>query len=252
MSSEVETVPSPDALLEARGLKRDFTSGAEKLEVLRGVDLRVDEAEIIAVVGASGSGKSTLLHCLGGLDRPTAGEVLVRGTRLAGLRDGELARLRNREIGFVFQFHHLLPEFTARENVMLPRLIAGESRSEADREAVELLTEVGLGERLDHAPSALSGGEQQRVAVARALVNRPAVILADEPSGNLDVASSRALHALLDDLRHRRGATFIIATHDPELARRVDRVLAMRDGRLVEVDGRDLARGTPEIEGGSA
>ncbi len=228
-------------VLEAVGLRRDFASGHGTLEVLRGVDLEVRAGEILAIVGPSGSGKSTLLNCLGGLDRATSGMVRVRGIDLATLKDGDLARMRNREIGFIFQFHHLLPDFTARENVILPRLISGESALEADRVAVARLGEVGLGERLEHAPGELSGGEQQRVAVARALVNDPAVVLADEPSGNLDVAASRALHGLLDDMRERRAATFVIATHDPELAGRSDRVLAMRDGRLVEVDGGDPA-----------
>jgi lipoprotein-releasing system ATP-binding protein len=228
-------------VLEAEGLRRDFVTGETTLEVLRGIGLEVVGGEILAVVGPSGSGKSTLLHCLGGLDRPTAGTVRVRGTDLATLRDADLARMRNREIGFVFQFHHLLPDFTARENVMLPRLIAGDSAAEADRRATALLEEVGLGERLEHAPGELSGGEQQRVAVARALVNDPAVVLADEPSGNLDRASSRSLHGLLEELRARRGAAFVLATHDPELARRADRVVAMRDGRLVVVDGGDPA-----------
>jgi lipoprotein-releasing system ATP-binding protein len=227
------------AVLDAEALRRDFVSGEETLEVLRGVDLRIEAGAFLAVVGPSGSGKSTLLHCLGGLDRPTAGSVRLRETDLATLGDGALARLRNREVGFVFQFHHLFPDFTARENVMLPRLIAGESRVEAEERARRLLTEVGLGGRLDHAPGELSGGEQQRVAVARALVNEPSVVLADEPSGNLDLASSRALHDLLAELRERSGVAILIATHDPVLARRADRVLAMREGRLEAVTSDD-------------
>ena len=224
------------AVVRAHGLTRTFRAGEESLEVLRGVELTVLRGEIAAVIGPSGSGKSTLLHCLGGLDRPTSGTVEIVGRDLASLDDAGLAAVRNREVGFVFQFHHLFPDFSALENVALPRLISGASRAEAERAARELLGAVGLSARLDHAPGELSGGEQQRVAVARALVNEPAVVLADEPSGNLDVAGSRSLHDLLAELRDRLDATFLIATHDPELARRADRVVALVDGRLEESD----------------
>jgi lipoprotein-releasing system ATP-binding protein len=220
-------------VVAASGLKRSFPSGTEILEVLRGVDLQVAAGETVAIVGPSGSGKSTLLHCLGGLDLPTAGSVHVGGRSLAGLTDRELARLRSLEIGFVFQFHHLLPDFTALENVMLPALIAGSGRGEATRRARDLLAAVGLTARESHTPAALSGGEQQRVAVARALANRPAVVLADEPSGNLDAATSAELHRLLRHLRDEVGVTFLIATHDPELGEQADRVLTLADGVLV-------------------
>ena len=227
-------------VLEARGVSRRFASGDAWLHVLRGVDLAVRKAEKVAIVGPSGSGKSTLLHCLGALDRPDEGTVLVRGVDVASHRDASLARLRNTEIGFVFQFHHLLPDFTALENVMLPCLIGGVARGPAEERARRALDEVGLLNRSHHEPGALSGGEQQRVAVARALVNDPAVILADEPSGNLDPLTGSALHALLERLRVERGATFVIATHDPELARGADRILLIRNGSLVPLPPEEL------------
>jgi lipoprotein-releasing system ATP-binding protein len=225
--------------VEAEGLTRTFSAGSASLEILRGVEVSVSAGEIIAIVGPSGSGKSTLLHCLGGLDRPTSGTVRVDGEDLSTLGEIELARLRNEKVGFVFQFHHLLPDFSALENVMLPLLIAGQSKEKARVRSERLLDEVGLAARSTHAPSELSGGEQQRVAVARALANEPSVVLADEPSGNLDVAHSAELHDLLCELRDRRGTTFVVATHEPELASRADRVLALRGGRLVEVDPAD-------------
>ncbi len=228
-------------VLEGIGLSRRFASGDAWLHVLRGVDLTVRRAEKVAIVGPSGSGKSTLLHCLGALDRPDEGTVRIRDVDVSRRSDRELALLRNREIGFVFQFHHLLPDFTALENVMLPLLIHGRPRAEAVPRAAAALAEVGLDARAHHEPGALSGGEQQRVAVARALVNDPAVILADEPSGNLDPLTGSSLHALLDRLRRQRGATFVIATHDPELARGADRILMLRDGALVPVEARELA-----------
>jgi len=229
--SELPSAPA----LEAEGLVRHFASGGSTLEVLRGVDLRVRPGEIVAVVGPSGSGKSTLLHCLGGLDRPTTGTARVEGTDLWELPEVERARTRNRKIGFVFQSHYLLPDFDARENVMLPMLIAGEDRRSAHERALRLLDAVGLAARATHTPAELSGGEQQRVAVARALANEPAVVLADEPSGNLDRRSSESLHDLLVALRADRGATFLIATHDPEIARRADRIVEIRQGRLEAV-----------------
>ncbi len=239
-------------VLEGLGISRRFASGPAWLQVLRGVDLRVRRAEKVAVVGPSGSGKSTLLHCLGALDRPDEGTVRIRDRDVSRCSDRELARLRNREIGFVFQFHHLLPDFTALENVMLPLLIDGRPRAQAAERAAAALAEVGLEARGHHAPGALSGGEQQRVAVARALVNDPAVILADEPSGNLDPLTGASLHALLDDLRRRRGATFVIATHDPELARGADRVLMLREGSLVPVDAGQLGDAAAWRVGGPA
>ncbi len=188
------------------------------------------------MVGASGAGKSTLLHILGALDRATSGEVLLEGNAVSSLSDRGLADLRSRRVGFVFQFHHLLPEFSALENVMLPRMVIGEPKGEAERAARAVLEEVGLGERLHHRPAELSGGEQQRVAVARALANEPAVVLADEPSGNLDRETGRRLQDLLWSLRDARGRTFVIATHDGSIARRADRVLELADGVVASVE----------------
>jgi lipoprotein-releasing system ATP-binding protein len=219
--------------IEARGLRKVFTGGdGRTLTILDGVELAIDEGEAVAVTGASGAGKSTLLHLLGALDRPTDGEILVGGRPVAGLSDEELAEVRNRRIGFVFQFHHLLREFTALENVMMPALIAGAPFADADRRARALLTDVGLSERVTHKPRQLSGGEQQRVAVARALVNDPVVLLADEPSGNLDTATSGLLHDLLFDLRERKSLSLVVVTHNLDLARRADRQLLMAGGRL--------------------
>jgi lipoprotein-releasing system ATP-binding protein len=225
--------------LSASGLVRRFPSGDAVLQVLDGVDFSGEAGEMVAVVGPSGSGKSTLLHCLGGLDRPDEGSVEIGGVVLGKLGDADLARLRNRSVGFVFQFHHLLPDFSALENVMLPALVAREDRATAARRAGELLDDVGLAARIHHAPGELSGGEQQRVAVARALVNSPAVVLADEPSGNLDPRASASLHELLQRLRRERGVALVVATHDPALARLADRVCALRDGRLSVATGDD-------------
>jgi len=191
--------------------------------------------EAVVVTGASGAGKSTLLHLLGALDRPTEGEIRVGGRPVAGLSDEELADVRNRRIGFVFQFHHLLREFTALENVMMPALIAGKPFAEAERRAQALLADVGLAERVTHKPRQLSGGEQQRVAVARALVNDPVILLADEPSGNLDTETSGLLHDLLFELRTRKSLSMVVVTHNPDLARRADRQLVMAGGRLQPV-----------------
>jgi lipoprotein-releasing system ATP-binding protein len=222
-----------DRPLEARALVKHFLGGdGSQLSILDGVDLTLDHGEAVAITGASGAGKSTLLHLLGALDRPTSGEVLVGGRGVAGLSDEELADIRSSRIGFVFQFHHLLREFTALENVMMPALIAGKDFGEARRRADGLLEDVGLTERASHKPRQLSGGEQQRVAVARALVNDPVVLLADEPSGNLDTETADRLHDLLFDLRERRGLSLVVVTHNTELAGRADRVLAMAGGRL--------------------
>jgi lipoprotein-releasing system ATP-binding protein len=200
--------------------------------VLAGVDLRVEPGEAIAIIGASGAGKSTLLHLLGALDLPTTGEVLVGGQPISALEEQELARVRNRHIGFVFQFHHLLREFTALENVLMPALIGGAPMGEARERARRLLAAVGMDHRLTHKPWQLSGGEQQRVAVARALVNDPLVLLADEPSGNLDHHTSQRLHDLLFELRQDRELAMVLVTHNLELADRADRVLLLEDGRL--------------------
>jgi lipoprotein-releasing system ATP-binding protein len=203
-----------------------------ELTILDGVDIEVREGEVVAVIGASGAGKSTLLHLLGCLDRPTSGQVLLGGRSVADLPPRQLAAVRNEQIGFVFQFHHLLRDFTALENVMMPLLIGGVSRRQAEARGRELLGQVGLGARLTHKSSELSGGEQQRVAVARALANRPAVVLADEPSGNLDTHTSAQLHDLFFQLREELGVALVLATHNHELAARADRVLAVRDAGL--------------------
>jgi lipoprotein-releasing system ATP-binding protein len=219
--------------ITARGVRRVYQGGdGRELVVLEGVDLGVAAGEAVAIVGASGAGKSTLLHLLGGLDRPSSGEVEVVGRRLGRLGSVELAAFRNRSIGFVFQFHHLLKEFTAEENVMMPQLIGGVTLRAARERARDLLDQVGLSARASHRPSALSGGEQQRVAVARALANEPRVVLADEPSGNLDTHTSDQLHDLFFRLRAEHGVALVLATHNRELADRADRVLRVRDGKL--------------------
>jgi lipoprotein-releasing system ATP-binding protein len=203
--------------------------------ILDSVDFTLARGEAVAIVGASGAGKSTLLHLLGALDRPTGGEVVLGGHPVGGMPDEELARVRNRDVGFVFQFHHLLREFTALENVMMPALIAGAAPAEAQAAARSLLTEVGLRYRVSHKPRQLSGGEQQRVAVARALVNEPLVLLADEPSGNLDIQTSGELHDLLFSMRQQRELSLVVVTHNQELARRADRCLRLEGGRLQPV-----------------
>lgn len=202
------------------------------LEILRGLSIDVQKGQVAAIVGPSGCGKSTLLHVLGTLDRPDQGQVRIDGTDVLQLRPKKLAAFRNRQVGFVFQFHHLLPEFSALENVSIPGWLAGRSKAEVREEAVRLLDKLGLSHRLDHKPSQLSGGEQQRVAVARALINQPAVVLADEPTGNLDSINSRELHQLFFRLRDETGQTFLLVTHNEELARQCDRVWTMRDGML--------------------
>lgn len=219
-------------LLEAQGITRQYRMGSAVLEVLKGIDLSVRQGEVVAVVGPSGVGKSTLLHILGGLDRPSSGSVRVDATDVFALPDAERARFRNRSVGFVFQFHHLLSDFTALENVMLPLLIQGQDADRAREPARRLLLAVGLSERLDHLPSELSGGEAQRVAVARALVAEPRLVLADEPSGNLDVERSAELHEMIWRLARELDQTFIIVTHDPDLAARADRVIRLEDGRI--------------------
>lgn len=216
-------------MIRAAHIRKSF--GA--LEVLRGVSLDVSRGEVVSVVGASGAGKTTLLQILGTLSRPDAGQLLVDGVDVAKLGDRALSRFRNERIGFVFQFHHLLAEFTALENVCIPGYIGGRPRSEVERRAAELLAMMGLTARRDHKPGQLSGGEQQRVAIARALVNSPAVVLADEPSGNLDSATRDEVNKLFFDLRERLGQTFVIVTHDETLASTADRKILMSDGRIV-------------------
>lgn len=230
------TEAARSAVLEVRGLRRSYTGVAgPDLHILRGVDLTLDRGEAVAIVGASGSGKSTLLHLLGALDRPTAGTVLLDGIDIGTLGDEEAAAIRNKRLGFVFQFHHLLLDFTALENVMVPALIQGESVAGARKQASALLDEVGLGDRIGHKPGELSGGEQQRVAVARALVNRPLVILADEPTGNLDTDTSEQVQETLFALRDRYGVALVVVTHNRQLAARAERVLRLGLGVLEDV-----------------
>ncbi len=209
---------------------KNITKNFGELQVLRGVNLHIDKGEVISIVGPSGAGKTTLLQLIGTLDKPSSGSIEFNGKELSRMNEGELATFRNKHIGFVFQFHQLLPEFTALENVMMPALIAGRSRKEAEKEAVELLAVMGLKERATHKPSEMSGGENQRVAVARALINRPDVILADEPSGSLDSKNKEELHKLFFELRDRYGQTFLIVTHDEGLAATTDRTIRMVDG----------------------
>ena len=208
-------------------------SGTEELHVLEGIDLDIQQGEMLAIVGASGVGKSTFLHIIGGLDRPTSGKVLYGELDVFGLNNDLIAQFRNERVGFVFQFHHLLPEFSALENVMMPALIRRIDRKDAARTAADILNEVGLGARLHHRPGELSGGEQQRVAVARALMLHPDVVLADEPTGNLDAHTGEAVHQLLQDINKQKGVTFVIVTHNDKLAIRADRVLRMTEGKLI-------------------
>ncbi len=223
--------------VRAAGLSKAYRDGLRRVEVLREIDLAVEPGEMVAIVGPSGSGKSTLLHLLGALDRPDAGSVVIGGTSLAGMSGAELAAFRNRTIGFVFQFHQLLPDFTALENVMLPGRIAGREPGAVHAHARDLLAEVGLAERFDHFPSQLSGGERQRVALCRALSLEPPLLLADEPTGNLDPASGSHVFELLLDLQARHRTTGILVTHNPEIARRCSRVLELVDGGLRQAPG---------------
>ncbi|MDO5321418.1 MAG: ABC transporter ATP-binding protein [Bacteroidia bacterium] len=216
-------------MIEAVNIHKSFGT----LEVLKGVDFSVDKGEVVSIMGASGAGKTTLLQILGTLSTPDSGSLYIEGQDILKLAGDELAGFRGRRIGFVFQAHHLLPEFTALENVMIPALIAGKCRKEAQERAETLLKEVGLAERAGHKPAEMSGGEQQRAAIARALVNEPSVLFADEPTGNLDSATKQEIHKLIFDLRDRLGQTTVIVTHDPELAALCDRTVTMRDGRFV-------------------
>ena len=223
-----------EPLIQAQSIHKGYSLGRRQLEVLRGVDLRVEAGEFVALKGASGAGKSTLLHLMGGLDHPDTGTIRIRGVSLQSLGPADLARFRNRDVGLIFQAFHLMPEFDALENVMLPGRMARRPLAEVQAEADVLLKRVGLGDRLDHRPGELSGGEQQRVAIARALVNNPTLILADEPTGNLDTKTGEEIVQLLLEIRRERGVTLVVATHDSRLAERADRIVNLVDGLIVD------------------
>ena len=223
-------------LVEIRGLHKSYEHEGRTLEVLRGIDLTIDAAEVLAIVGPSGAGKSTLLHCIGTLDLPSRGDIVIAGKLATSMSGRDLAALRNQTVGFVFQFHHLLPEFTALENVAMPGMIQGKRMSEMRGRAKALLDEVGLGHRVQHRPGELSGGEQQRVALARALALEPKILLADEPTGNLDSATSDAIHDLFFQINRERGTTIVVVTHNLAFAERMPRVVRMRDGRVEQDD----------------
>lgn len=229
-------------MIEVKGLTKSFGS----LQVLKGIDLKVEKGEVVSIVGPSGAGKTTLLQIMGTLDNPDSGSIVINGTDIRTLNQKKLAAFRNQHIGFVFQFHQLLPEFTALENVMIPAFIAGKHGKDTKACAEELLGFMGLSERMNHKPNELSGGEKQRVAVARALMNNPAVVFADEPSGSLDSKNKQELHQLFFDLRDKFGQTFVIVTHDEELARLTDRTIQMRDGLIIQPAQTEII--TPEAE----
>ncbi|MDX1464363.1 MAG: ATP-binding cassette domain-containing protein [Halomonas sp.] len=239
--SDTATTPRTDAasraervMLECRDLTRVYREGPRDLTVLDGLEMRVQAGERVAVVGSSGSGKTTLLNLLGGLDQPSRGEVCIAGESLLALNDADLGRFRNRQIGFVYQFHHLLAEFTALENAALPLIVRGQRKRHAEARARELLERVGMADRADHKPGELSGGERQRVAIARALVTDPSLMLMDEPTGNLDQTTAASILALMDELAASAACAFVIVTHDPGLAAHQDRVLKLDGGRLIE------------------
>ena len=238
--SEQALNAQPDDVIRAEGLGKTYAEGSLHTRVFDGLDIAVRAGETVAILGASGAGKSTLLHLLGGLDVPSAGEVYVAGHRMSSLSDAERGRLRNRALGFVYQFHHLLPEFTALENVMMPVLLAGQSVTEAVKRAQDLLESVGLGHRLQHKPGELSGGERQRAAVARALVNTPACVLGDEPTGNLDEKTAANVFAQMLELNRAQRTSLVLVTHDRSLARKLDRVLELHEGKLRELASQDV------------
>jgi lipoprotein-releasing system ATP-binding protein len=227
------TAPLGALLVQVEGLRKSFNHMGNVLEVLKGIDLEIHSGELLSIVGASGAGKSTLLHCIGTLDLPTSGKITLDGQELTSLSGPKLAKVRNQSIGFVFQFHHLLPEFNAMENVMMPGLIRGDSRKRMEQRARELLDEVGLGHRTSHRPGEMSGGEQQRVAIARALTLEPKLLLADEPTGNLDTATSDAVHDLFFEINRKHNTTIVVVTHNPSFAQRMPRVVEMSDGTII-------------------
>ena len=229
-----------DTVIRAEGLAKTYSEGSLRTPVFAGLDLAVHAGETVAILGASGAGKSTLLHLLGGLDTPTAGEVFVSGQKMSALSDTARGQLRNRALGFVYQFHHLLPEFTAMENVMMPVLLGGAAVNEASQRARALLESVGLGHRLEHKPGELSGGERQRAAAARALVNRPGCVLGDEPTGNLDEKTAATVFGQMLELNRAQQTSLVLVTHDRGLARRLDRVLELHEGKLREVASSDV------------
>ncbi len=225
---------SPRVLIEVRGLTKSFRTGQKTIDVLKGIDFQILAGEMLAICGASGVGKSTFLHILGTLENPTSGRVLYEGKDVFALNGNTLSDFRSRFMGFVFQFHHLLPEFTAVENVIMPSLIAGHSRGESIKRGLAILAEVGLTDRADHKPGELSGGEQQRVAIARALCMNPKVVFADEPTGNLDTTTGEAVHQLLMKLNRERGVAFVFVTHNEKLAGKSDRIIHMVDGKIFD------------------
>ncbi|MGB1580271.1 MAG: lipoprotein-releasing ABC transporter ATP-binding protein LolD [Nevskiales bacterium] len=235
MSEDLTAGDLPEVVLHCSALARAYQLGPQSVEVLSNVNLQVAKGESIAIVGASGSGKSTLLHLLGGLDQPTQGDIRILGHALSKLSERKRGLLRNRSLGFVYQFHHLLPEFTALENVAMPLLLRRSKPAEAQRLATEMLQQVGLGERLRHKPAELSGGERQRAAIARALVTQPACVLADEPTGNLDRQTADRVFDLLLDLNRQSGTSLVVVTHDPNLAKRMDKIWQLEDGVLREM-----------------
>lgn len=233
-AEEVKVPEGRKVIIKTTGLVKEYrVSKTESLKVLKGIDTEIYEGEVITIVGPSGAGKSTLLHLIGTLDKPTSGEIIFDGENISKLSSNDMARFRNTRIGFIFQFHHLLPEFTATENVCIAAMISGKSLKSVEGKAKELLSEVGLGHRLEHKPSELSGGEAQRVAIARALINSPKVVLADEPTGNLDTKNSDEVMHLIFDLRKKYNQTFVIVTHNEKFAERTDRTLKMLDGRII-------------------